>query len=319
MTHFSLPRHRHEANLKPSATVILKLALSAGLIVAIVALVDVRALLRVVAGADPWRLTFAAVLLAAGHLGTALRFGACLRPLRVRLPIRRIIDVTFLAVLLNQVLPTGLSGDVVRIFAIGRKTSIARVTYASLADRAFGLGVILLNCLIAVPLYTGGHRGEITLTVYGTGIAMGLGLAFVLLARRRWLATLRRRWRLVPGVVWNALKAARIILHWRHLMAVGGAMLFAYVPYLLGFYVIGTALGPMPVATLGGIPLVFLLMQIPLSVGGWGIREGAALIILTTLGASAEVALGAALSYGILMIASSAPIVMFEQWRRGSA
>jgi uncharacterized membrane protein YbhN (UPF0104 family) len=166
--------------------------------------VDVRGLLYVVSGADPARLALGVLLLALGHLGTALRFRACLRPLRIALPLRRIIDVTFLALLLNQLLSTGLGGDVVRVFAVGRGTSIARVIYASAADRAFGLDLILLNCLMAAPLYGGSHQDEIAATVYGTGLAMGFRLWFLLLLGRQWLASLKRRWRRVPAGIWNA-------------------------------------------------------------------------------------------------------------------
>ena len=48
-------------------------------------------------------------------------------------------------------------------------------------------------------------------------------------------------------------------------------------------------------------PIVILFMLVPISIAGWGVREGAMVIFLGLVGISSESALAVSLLYGIIL------------------
>ena len=54
-------------------------------------------------------------------------------------------------------------------------------------------------------------------------------------------------------------------------------------------------------------PTVFLISMIPVSIGGWGVREAAMVIGLSMVGVEAEQALALSIIFGISMVLSGIP------------
>ena len=70
-----------------------------------------------------------------------------------------------------------------------------------------------------------------------------------------------------------------------------------------------------PAAALVVVPLVLLAMVIPLSVSGWGLREGAAAALLPLAGVAASEALAGSIAFGLVFLISSLPGVVFVRSR----
>jgi uncharacterized membrane protein YbhN (UPF0104 family) len=65
---------------------------------------------------------------------------------------------------------------------------------------------------------------------------------------------------------------------------------------------------PLPLgAVLGLVPLILFTMLIPLTVAGWGLREGAAAALFPVAGASAEAGLAASIAFGLVFVAAVLP------------
>ena len=66
------------------------------------------------------------------------------------------------------------------------------------------------------------------------------------------------------------------------------------------------------------LPLVLSAMLIPVSVGGWGLREGAAAAIWPVLGARAEAGIAASIVFGIVILVATLPglWVLLRRMRR---
>lgn len=75
---------------------------------------------------------------------------------------------------------------------------------------------------------------------------------------------------------------------------------------------IGAPLPPVISTTL--IPLVLFAMVLPLSIGGWGLREGAAALLYPVAGASAGAGLAASVAFGLMIWVSVLPGVWLG-WR----
>ena len=58
------------------------------------------------------------------------------------------------------------------------------------------------------------------------------------------------------------------------------------------------------------MPLASLLMTVPISIAGWGVREGVMIIGFGFLGVTPESALAISLLYGLIMLVISLPGVV---------
>jgi glycosyltransferase 2 family protein len=67
----------------------------------------------------------------------------------------------------------------------------------------------------------------------------------------------------------------------------------------------GTAL-PLA-AILALVPLILLTMVLPLTIGGWGLREGAAAALFPLAGASAAAGLATSIAFGLMLLVSVLP------------
>jgi hypothetical protein len=132
-------------------------------------------------------------------------------------------------------------------------------------------------------------------------LTLALALAVLAAPTFAWLAS--RAWHVhLPGPLERALAA----LHDRpapfaHLLAQLAWSLGVQAFSILAFALAGRAVGldlPLWLYVIAAGP-VFVLAALPLSVGGWGTREAAAAVTLGHFGASTELAVAAAMLYGI--------------------
>ena len=60
-------------------------------------------------------------------------------------------------------------------------------------------------------------------------------------------------------------------------------------------------------AVLTLVPLVLLTMLIPITISGWGLREGAAAALLPVAGAAASASLAASVTFGLVALVAVLP------------
>jgi len=209
-------------------------------------------------------------------------------------PVRAAVEAYAASTLLNQLLPGGVGGDVLRAWDHHRRWGATgeRAALSALLERGAGQVALLLVVLpgtLAWPHLLAGPRPP--------GV---LALASVLLAGAAAVA-------LCPvGVP----VAGRIGAAVRESLGIGilALSLVITVTYILGFALCAAALGLPPVpAALTAIPLILLAMALPISWGGWGLREAAAAALLPALGWSAEAAVAASALYGLSVLLGAAP------------
>jgi uncharacterized membrane protein YbhN (UPF0104 family) len=270
-----------------------------------------RALLTALAtaglvGALAWRLDLAAMgqTLAQVHLGWLL-LAAALGPLQVglsalrwrlasravghHLPHRVALREFALSALLNQLLPGGVAGDVLRAVRVREGAAPFRSARIVLIDRIVGLSVHLVVVIVGVALWRLVHPG---VAAPWPVAALALGLLGVFGAGL-----------LSPGVL--GYEARQVMAGGRGLAQLGLSGLLT-ASFLLGFACSAQALGLAPGALLlTAVPLVLLSMALPLTLGGWGLREWTAAAVLAPLGIDAETAVSWSVVYGISVLLGS--------------
>lgn len=257
---------------------VVQAVVAAGLLVS---LVRVFGTAPFAAGLDALTVPSVAAALGLGAIGTAAqaqRWRLVSSGYRMHLPLGGAVGQCYEASFLNAVLPGGLAGDAVRT---ARQRSAYRTGWLSsigsvLGERLAGTVIVLLAA--AVALVGADWR---------FAVAAGLGAVLLLVVARPSLRRLPRRSALA---VW-----ALSVLGWASYAA-----LFAVSSALTA-----PDVSPLHVAALAAISLAG--MSIPLSVGGWGPREGIAALAFMMFGYPGSLGLEVSVGYGLLALVSVLP------------
>lgn len=214
----------------------------------------------------------------------------------------------------NQVLPGSIGGDAVRIIDLVRRGYEKKeALYGVFVDRVVGLvGLLVLN--LAANNLLPNHFPDwlfliidlITLGgIAGFVVMMNLD-RFTFLRGIKGLDLLHRLGvRLKKLYVSNALLLKHILISVIvHLFSVLAIFFLALSVDLKGGLEI----------FLIAVPPVFLLTIVPISLAGWGVREGAMVGILTLAGLAQTKILAVSILYGLLLILSALPGAWF--WNR---
>ena len=226
----------------------------------------------------------------------------------------RAVPEYYLATLVNQTVPGGITGDAARAWR--NRGTTASVVLERLAGQV-ALAAVTLAGIVAWPLL-----GDAPLPAVARGLLVvavaAAAAALVVFAWRRVRgarhapvagepALARGRLARAGGVSLSHLRRAWFIDGaWRRQGAISLAIVTAYLAL---FAVAGHAIGaPLPgSAVLVIVPLTLLSMLLPVSIGGWGVREAAAAALWPLAGLSAESGVATSILYGLLSLAGSLP------------
>jgi glycosyltransferase 2 family protein len=185
-------------------------------------------------------------------------------------------------------LPTSIGGDAIRVVAVAPSAGgKVRGGVGILLDRLFG--VAALGCYLVAGLLVGGAEltalGDAHLRWPGWVVALvvagGVALALVagLIVRRRF-SRLREVW----GGGWELVQS--LGRQPGRLIAVAVTSFLVQGAYIVAWMVLGVGLGlHIPLALyLVCVPIVSLGAMLPITFSGLGIREGAWLLLLASLG-----------------------------------
>lgn len=202
--------------------------------------------------------------------------------------------------LLNSVLPGGVAGDVHRAVAHGRDVDqVAHASRAVVAERTAGQVVQLgLAAAVLASLGVWAYAPAVGVMLLAVVVAC-VGIAFA--------ATMSRRAR---AVVMRELAHLRSAFAGRRtVVGVVVASLVVVICHVSTFVVaalaVGVAASPPRLAAVGLIAV--LAGSIPLNIGGWGPREGAAGWAFATVGLGSATGVAVSTAYGVLALIAVTP------------
>lgn len=217
----------------------------------------------------------------------------------------------YLSIFLNQVMPGGVVGDVSRAWRQARVQTRQRepagpavraVIFERLSAQAVMTAVAVVS-LLALPVTV--NRGS-RLVLFGAGaVAVLIVIAMVVWMRRQSSA------QSLVGQVLADLDAAHLSGPVFAAQLVSAAIVVG--TYLGTYLTAARAVGmdtPLPVL----LPLVapvLMSMLIPVTVAGWGLREGAAAVLWGAVGLTAADGVLVSVAYGLLVLIGSLPGALF--------
>ena len=252
-----------------------------------------------------WQAVVAAAMLTAlTTVCSAWRWQVVARALGVDIGLSAAVCAYYRSLFLNSVLPGGILGDLHRAVTHGRQAGdVARGVRAVAWERL--CGQVIQAAVTAVVLLTLPSPVRPALPYVLAGIAGVAGCAaLVMCAARRGRSRLTRAARavavdlgprgLLAPAVWPRLTLASV------LVVAGHTATFVIAARVAGC-----------TAPLGELIALLMVVQtavvIPLSIGGWGPREGAAAWAFAAAGLAAGQGVTVAILYAVLMLAAVAP------------
>jgi len=288
---------------RPSLGTAAKLLTGVALLAVLVWQVDIAKVGALLRRTDPLLFIGATCAAGIGLAAQALRWSIVARELTPVLSLRDALIGVYEGQFVNQIMPAMIGGDAVRALrAYDAGATAGRAILGVLLDRAFGLLFIALIviatfALSAAPVVAAPVFQFITIAA-GLVVAGALALAIVgplvaTLSLPHWLAALAS---VIAGF---ATIARRPIA----MLQLAAAMLVAAAGLAAGIALSARAIGVTlsPVDAIVVLTGIVIAGAIPLSVGGWGLREGATVLLLKAAGVEAAAAVSLAILFGLAL------------------
>jgi uncharacterized protein (TIRG00374 family) len=285
---------------------LVKIGVSLSLLALLLTQVDLGEALRRL-GAMDWSLFLAAqAIYLGGVLVRAYRWGALVWALGVDVSWWRLVSLYFVGSFFSLVLPTGVGGDVVRMYELSRdRREVAAAISSVLVDRFLGLFVLFALALLALLW---GHElvgTQVWLVIATIFVSSLIGVA--LLLQRTWIEAWGRR--LGLDRLLRRFTVVRELYQSIHLYGPGAllrataASLVFNVMLILTNYLLGLAVG-IDLSLwyyLLFVPILSALLMVP-SLGGLGVREAGYVVLFGQVGVQQDLALALALAYDLTLL-----------------
>ena len=217
------------------------------------------------------------------------------------------VQAVFYSSIFFNSLPFGtIAGDVARVW-LARKfaVSVKQLVLSVLCDRILTVLALILLVVLALPTIS---HPLARAAWFGAAAVLVVGVSGILL-----LPTIERmldRWRhqrfvylilrMVEGLRPLRQTAGLLALFWALLAGVSSAAAAYLIARSLGIEVA-------PVAMIAVTSMVTLATALPISIGGWGVREASFVSLLGVLGVDREAALLLSVEFGLLSMLVSLP------------
>ena len=267
-------------------------------------LVDIEAMRDRLRNIDlNWLALGALALLVQAFLG-AIRWEQIVVRCGSRLTLARSFRFTMIAAFFNQTLPSSVGGDAVRIWLVGKHANWRAAAYSVLLDRI--VGVVALACLVVICLpwtltLVRDPAGHIALLMIGFG-SIAAGLIFIALGWNRF--HFMQRWSLTRHLAAVATIALQIQRTPSLLASIFGLSTMVHFLTVFASWCAARSVG----ANVSMIYLLFLILPVilisvvPISIAGWGVREGAMVTAFAYAGLPQSDGLIISLLFGILSL-----------------
>lgn len=235
----------------------------------------------------------------------ALRWRFTARRMNVDVSLGDAVAEYYASTFLNRVLPGGVLGDVGRAVRVGRRNPDAKGAAARsvVLERVSGQVVLWLAVVVGLVVWGAEGGRQVALTV--AGVALGAALLLYLVTRIPGVRTSRfgRGWLLL-------VSEARQSFVDRGAWVVQLSLSLVSLVLLVSMYAACVqAIGaPMQLGHLMFIaPALLAATSLPISVGGWGIREAASAALFQMTGLDPSAGVAASAVFGAVNLVSALP------------
>lgn len=212
---------------------------------------------------------------------------------------------------LNQGLPTTLGGDTLRVVDLARALGSKREAFGTvLFDRVIGLsGLLVLNVLM-LPLSLNLFPLPLALAVAGVSAGGLVAIAVVLALPWDKLSHHHQILDLIAEL--NAF-GRRVLAHPRGFLLQCVLSVSVHLCSILAMFVLARQFGIAADLWTHLViqPSVIIAATLPISLAGWGVREGSMAALFASIGVAAPAVMATSLTFGVITLLSTLPGLVF--------
>jgi hypothetical protein len=277
-----------------------KAAISGLLLYFALNLVNIGTVTDRLARTNPGWLALGVALLLAQVFLLALRWGGIVTACGAELPLGRLFRLSMIAIFFNQTLPSSVGGDAMRIWLASKQTNWRIGAYSVFLDRVVGVVALAAIVVICLPWSLDLVRNPVgrgALLIIGFG-SLAAGVIFVALAWDK--LRILQRWSLTRHLVATAGIALTILRSPRDLISIAVLSALIHLLSASAAWCAAQSVG----ANLSLANSLFLVLPVilisivPISIAGWGVREGAMVAAFAYAGLSQSDGLIVSLLFG---------------------
>ena len=240
------------------------------------------------------------------------RWEAVLNALEAPLGWMRVFRFTFIGAFFNQTLPTSVGGDAVKMILANREgVRLTTSLNSVLLERVVTAVTLVPVVLVTLPFLLPRVDYDTGLWIIG-GLALMTAGAFVGLTVLMLLDRLPinfGRWRVLQAMSILSRDTRTLFLVPANLWRVFIWGVICHINLTIVAYVIALALKAEVsfVDSLALVPPVLMVTILPISIAGWGVREGAMVAAFAMIGVPAETSLTLSILFGLVGIVTALP------------
>lgn len=225
------------------------------------------------------------------------------------LEITSAIRLSFLGVFMNQVLPTSIGGDVFRVWGAHRHGVVSGIGFTSVViDRVTGLlSLSLVVTIVGLFVWSDLNDQLLRFAILGSCLTiLGLIVFCLIMDRQRFEFLNHHIVRLMTDLAGGMRKLIVNPFQFGEVLVVGA---FAALTGFLAVFVLSKSIGfdvPFLISVVF-VGIVTLVTALPISIGGWGVRETSMVALFGIVGVSNEKSLLLSVLYGVVMMLASLP------------
>jgi len=289
-----------------------KAAISAALIVFVLSRVDLASAKARLLMVAPEMLVLAAGVFVLQYVVCGFRWRAALAPLGARVSYPRLLRLFYVGNFFHQTLPASVGGDAVRTYlvyrdGVGLRTAISAI----MLERVATVAALLLLVALVQPLFLG-RVGEAAGGWIGPAVAGGValvvgGVVFIALLDR--VPRALRRGRVMAALADLATDTRAVFFSPRHALGAVGWAAAGHASLALAVFVLARGLH-LDVGLVDSLALflpALLVSALPVSVAGWGVREGSMVYTFGLIGVAPADALVLSVLYGLFTLVLALP------------
>ena len=286
-----------------------KILFSTGLFVLIINSLDFSGTIKLLKTTN-LNFFFVAMLMIALQIIIAnIRWQIVLNNFKFQLSYMATLRYLWIGLFFNQALPSSIGGDALRGYYLSRSgANLKNATLGVLLDRLFGFIGLVALVLLVVPLLFSrldGLAAQWQIIFVIVGMLSVLSVVFIL----DLLPYDFSNWKIIRGLYALSFEARKMFFSMTPGIILLLLSISIHVFSIIAVLILSEGLG-LEISWLGivlVVPLATLFMLIPISIAGWGVREGVMIVGLGYLNVLPEQALALSILYGLLMLITALP------------
>jgi uncharacterized protein (TIRG00374 family) len=288
---------------------LIKITLSAAMVAIVVHAFDVKGVAAHFMKVDVATLVLVVTIALGIALLHTLRWMAVIHATGHRLTFKTALRLVLIGHFFNQALPSSVGGDAMRVWCAYRAGLVLSIAVKTVVvDRLLSLVSLLVLAAIGLPWLLDIVIDPVARWALSSVVLAGLAGAAAFLALAR-LPRFALRWRAVRALVDVAKLSRKVLSHLRYAVPVVGLSIMSFLGFAVIVYAIARAM-QIDVTVRDCmllVPPVILVTVIPVSIAGWGLREGAMVVAFGFINVTAGAAFAMSVLFGLTLAVASLP------------